>query len=53
MKVDGLDVDVGVEGVLVDENRATCEVGHVEPTSKNVMIDIYSERVIFATFSPF
>ena len=40
MKVDVLDVDVGVEGVLDEENRATCVMGHVEPTSKNVMIDI-------------
>ena len=37
MKVDGLDVDIGVEGVLVEENRATCAMGHVESTSKNVM----------------
>ena len=40
MKVDGLDIDVGVEGVLVVENRTSCIMGHVEPTSKNVMIDI-------------
>ena len=40
MKVDGFDVDVGVECVLVEENRATCVMGHVEPTSKNVMVDI-------------
>ena len=24
MKVDGLDIDVGVQGVLVEENRAAC-----------------------------
>ena len=40
MKVDGLDIDVGIEGALIEENRAACVVGHVEPTSKNVMIDI-------------
>ena len=34
MKVDGLDIDVGVEGVLVEENRAAYIMGHVEPTSK-------------------
>ena len=39
MKVKRLDVDVGVEGVLVEENRATCVMGHMEPTRKNVMID--------------
>ena len=32
MKVDGLDIDVGAEGVLVEENRATCVMGHMEPT---------------------
>ena len=40
MKVDGLDIDVGVEDVLVEENRAACVMGHVEPTCVNVMIDI-------------
>ena len=40
MKVEGLDVDAGVEGVLVEKNRATCEMGHVEATCKNVMVDI-------------
>ena len=40
MKVDGLDIDVGVEGVLIEENRAACIMGHVEPTCKNVMIAI-------------
>ena len=30
MKVDRLDIDVGVEGVLIEENRATCVMGHVE-----------------------
>ena len=40
MKVDGLDIDVGIKGVLVEQNRASCVVGHVEPTCKNVMIDI-------------
>ena len=37
MKVDGLDIDVGVEGVLNEENRI---MGRVEATCKNVMIDI-------------
>ena len=41
MKVDGLDIDVGVEGVLVEENRAACIMGHVEATCKNVMINIF------------
>ena len=40
MKVDGLDIDVGVEGVLVEENRAACVMGHVKSFLKNVMINI-------------
>ena len=40
MKVNGFDVDIGVEGVLVEENRASSVMGHMEPTSKNVMVDI-------------
>ena len=42
MKVNGFDVDIGVEGVLVEENRASSVMGHVEPTSKKVMINILS-----------
>ena len=40
MKVHGLDVNIGVEGVLVVENRASSVVRHVEPICKNVTIDI-------------
>ena len=40
MKVDRFDTDAKVEGVLLEENRAACIVGHMEPTCKNVMIDI-------------
>ena len=40
MTVNGFDVDIGVEGVLVEENRASSVMGHVEPYSKNVMVDI-------------
>ena len=40
MKVDRFDIDVGIEGVLIEENRAACMVGHMEPFLKNVMIDI-------------
>ena len=41
MKEDGFDIDFGMEGVLIEENRAACKMGHVEPTCKNVMIDIF------------
>ena len=40
MKVNGFDVEIGVESVLVEENRASSVMGHVEPTSKNLMVDI-------------
>ena len=40
MKVDELDIGVGVEGVLVEKNRASSVMGHVEPISKNVMVDV-------------
>ena len=40
MKVTGFDVDIGEEGVLVEENRASSVMGHVEPTSEDVMVDI-------------
>ena len=40
MKVNGFDVNIGVEGVLVVENRASSVMSHVEPIFKNVMIDI-------------
>ena len=40
LKVDELDFDVGIEGVLFEENRAACTMGYVEPTCENVMIDI-------------
>ena len=40
MKVDRFDVDVRVEGVLVEENRAARIVGHVKSFLKNFMINI-------------
>ena len=41
MTVDGFDIDVGIEGVLIEEIRTACIMGHVEPTCKNVMINIF------------
>ena len=41
MKVDRFDIDVWIEGVLIEENRSACIMGHVEPTCKHVMIDIF------------
>ena len=39
MKVNGFDVDIGVESVLVEEHRAFV-VGHMEPICQNIMVDI-------------
>ena len=41
MKVDRLDIDVGVEGVLVEENRATCVMGHVEAIREKLVVNIF------------
>ena len=30
MEVDAHDIDVWVEGVLVEEDRTTCEVSHIK-----------------------
>ena len=38
MKVNGVDINVGVKGVAV-ENRASSVMGLVEPITKNVMVD--------------
>ena len=40
MKVDGLDIDVGVEGVLVEENCTTCVMGHVEAIREKLVVDV-------------
>ena len=40
MKVHGLDINVGVKGVLVEENRATCVMGHVEANREKLAVNI-------------
>ena len=40
MKVDGLDIDVGVEGVLYEENPATSVMGRVEATREKLVINV-------------
>ena len=42
MKVHGLDVDVGVEGVLVVKNRASSVMNHVEPIRENLVVNIFN-----------
>ena len=40
MKVDGLDIGVGVEGVLVEEDCTTCVMGHVEATREKLVVNV-------------
>ena len=40
MKVDGFDIDVGVEGVLVEENCTTCVMGHVEAVREKLVVNV-------------
>ena len=40
MKVDGFDINVGVKGVLVEENRATCVMGHVEAIREKLVVNV-------------
>ena len=42
MKVNKLDFDVRVEGVFVEEHRASSVVGHVEPMCQNIMVNIFN-----------
>ena len=41
MKENGLDIDVGADCVLVEENRATCVVGHVEAVREKLAVNIF------------
>ena len=41
MKVDRLYINVGVKGVLVEENRVACAMGHVEAIRENLVINIF------------
>ena len=45
MKADGLDTDVGVEGILIEENRAACIMGHVEEIRENLVVHVV-ERLL-------
>ena len=40
MKVDGLDIGGGVEGVLVEEECTTCVMGHVEAISEKLVVGV-------------
>ena len=40
MKVEGLDTDVRVESVLVDEDRAARIVGHLEAIREKLVVNV-------------
>ena len=40
MKEDGLDIDVGVEGVLVEEDCTACVMGHVEAIREKHVVNV-------------
>ena len=40
MKVDGLDIDVGVEFVLVQEDCTTCVMGHSEAIREKLVVNV-------------
>ena len=40
MKVNGLDVNIGVEGVLVEEDCTSCVMGHVEAIREKLVVDV-------------
>ena len=39
-KGDGLDIDVGVEKILVEEDCTTCVMGHVEAIRENLVVNV-------------
>ena len=41
MKVDGFDINDGVKGVLVEENRAPCVMGHVVAIREKLVVNIF------------
>ena len=40
MKVDGFDIDVGVESVLVEEDCTTCVMGHMEAIREKLVVNV-------------
>ena len=41
MKVVGLDIDIGVENVFVEEDCTTCVMGHLEPIREKLGVNIH------------
>ena len=42
MKVNRLDFDIRVEGVFVEEHRASSVVGQLEPICQNIMVNLFN-----------
>ena len=42
VKVDGFDIDVRKESVLVEQHCASSVVGHVEPVREELVIDLFN-----------
>ena len=40
MKVDGLDIDIGLECVLVEEDCTSCVMGHVEVIREKLVVNV-------------
>ena len=40
MKIHGLDINIRVEGVLVEEDRTTCKVGHMKAFMTDSVVDV-------------
>ena len=50
MKVDGLDIDIGVQGVLVEENRAASIMGHVDAIREKIVVNVVGHLLLICHF---
>ena len=52
LMVDGLDIDVVVERVLIEENRATCSMGHVEAIRVKFLVNKFGRSFLSNEMPP-
>ena len=52
MKGDGLDIIVSVKRVLVEENRATCAMGHVEAIREKLVVNVVGRLLQSSAMPP-
>ena len=52
MKVDGLDLDIREESVLMEEHHASSVVGHVEPVREELVVNVFN-RLLQGDDMPF